>query len=105
MAVNPLVAEWVGKGLTEAKVPELIEFIRARGKTGTIHPNYIATVIDDALNPPKPRQKTDDWYRSPKGIERKASELGIYARPGESHDALRERCESEIRKLEREHAA
>ncbi|SAL59478.1 hypothetical protein AWB71_03289 [Caballeronia peredens] len=108
MAANPLVAEWAAKGLTAERVPELIEFLRARGKTGNIHPNYLNTVIDDALNPPAPKAvkpRADDWFRSPKGIERKASELGIYARPGESHDALRERCDSELRRREQQGVA
>jgi hypothetical protein len=65
-------------------------------------PNYLVGIIGDLLNP-KPAQsaqKRDDnaWKRSDKAIEAKASELGIYPRPGESHDALRERCESELRR-------
>jgi hypothetical protein len=61
-------------------------------------PNYLKPIIEQLLNPPKPKQSDDAWRRTDKGIEAKASQLGIYARPGETHDALRERCESEIRK-------
>lgn len=78
---------------------------QATGDPNPVNAGFVKALIDKVRNPPKPRPKVDDWNRTPKGIERKASELGMYARPGESHDALRERCESEIRKLEREHAA
>lgn len=44
------------------------------------------------------RPKFDDWYRSDAGISRKASELGLQARGGESYSALRERCEAELRR-------
>lgn len=102
MAVNPLVAEWIAKGLTEAKVPELIAFIRARGKTGSIHPNFINSLIDDALNPPKPKPKQDDWHRSDAGIARKAKELRITAGAGWSYDRLKEKVWDEIRRKERQ---
>lgn len=99
-SANPLAAQWVEKGLTVDRADEAVEFARLRGKpSGPIHPNFLNALIDDVLAPKAPpKKREDDWFRSPKGIERKASELGIYARPGESHDALRERCESEIRK-------
>lgn len=48
------------------------------------------------------RAAEEGWRRSPKGIEGKASQLGIYPRAGESHDALRERCEAEIRRRAQE---
>lgn len=102
MAVNPLVAEWIAKGLTEAKVPELIAFIRARGKTGIIHPNFINSLIDDALNPPKPKPKQDDWHRSDAGIARKAKELRVTAGAGWSYDRLKEKVWDEIRRKERQ---
>ena len=96
-ASNPIVQEWAANArvtddllLTAAKMAKDRDVLRPG-------PNYLKPIIEQLLNPPKPKPK-DDWHRSPKGIERKASELGIYARPGESHDALRERCESEIRK-------
>jgi hypothetical protein len=96
-ASNPIVQEWAANAritddllLTAAKMAKDREVLRPG-------PNYLKPIVEQLLNPPKPKPR-DDWNRSPKGIERKASELGIYARPGESHDALRERCESEIRK-------
>lgn len=53
--------------------------------------------------PQKPR--FDDWFRSDAGITRKASELGIFPRSGESYANLRERCENELRKREQRIAA
>lgn len=99
-SANPLAAEWAGKGLTVDRADEAVEFARLKGKpSGPIHPNFLNALIDDILAPKAPpKKRADDWFRSPKGIESKASELGIYARPGETHDALRERCESELRK-------
>lgn len=102
MAVNPLVAEWIAKGLTEAKVPELIAFIRTKGKVGSIHPNFINSLIDDALNPPKPKPKQDDWHRSDAGIARKAKELRVTAGAGWSYDRLKEKVWDEIRRKERQ---
>lgn len=51
--------------------------------------------------PAKP--KYDNWDRSPAGIERKASDLGIYPRAGETHATLAERCRAVIQ--QQEHAA
>ena len=45
------------------------------------------------------KPKFDDWYRSDAGISRKAAELGISARGGETYANLRERCEAKIRQL------
>lgn len=94
----PTFAAWVNAGISTAQVDAAI----AKAHAESTEPisnivAYAARVLDSmTAKPAKPPR--DDWNRSPKSIERKASELGIYARPGESHDALRERCESEIRR-------
>jgi hypothetical protein len=97
-AANPIVQEWAANAkvtddllLTAADMAKKREVLRPG-------PSYLKPIIEQLLNPPKPRQSEDAWKRTPKGIEGKASELGIYPRPGESHDTLRERCEAEIRK-------
>lgn len=104
-ASNPLGAEWAAKGLTPTNASEAVDFARIRGKTGPIHPNYLNTLIDDVLHPKAARESEHAWKRTDQGIERKAGELGIYARPGELYPALRERCESELRKREQGIAA
>lgn len=78
-AANPQVLEWVRKGLTLDRVPELVGFARTRKPNGTIHPNYIDTLVDDALNPPAPKERKprDDWFKSDQGTDRKGRELGV----------------------------
>jgi hypothetical protein len=78
---------------------------QATNDPNPVNAGFVKALIDKVRNPPKPRPKADDWSRTDPGIERKASELGIYPRPGEGYAQLRERCESELRKREREHAA
>jgi hypothetical protein len=97
-SANPIVQDWAANPkvtddllLTAADMAKKREVLRPG-------PNYLAPIIAQLLNPPKPKPSEDAWRRSDKGIEGKASELGIYARPGETHDALRERCESELRR-------
>lgn len=98
-SANPLAAEWLAKGLTVERADEAVEFARLKGKpAGPIHPNFLNALIDDVLKPKAPPKPRDDWYRSDAGITRKASELGLMARGGETYANLRERCESEIRK-------
>lgn len=97
-SANPIVQDWAANPkitddllLTAADMAKKREVLRPG-------PNYLAPIITQLLNPPKPKPSEDAWKRTPKGIEGKASELGIYPRLGESHDTLRERCESELRK-------
>lgn len=98
---NPNVAAWAD----DVRVTnEILEAALSKARTSLngkpLGVNYLAPIIPDLLNPAPaqaPKQR-DDWFRSPKGIERKAAELGIYARAGETHDALRERCEAELRR-------
>lgn len=98
---NPNVAAWADDVRVTNEILEAA-LSKARSSLGSkpVGPNYLATIIPDLLNPApaQPQKQRDDWHRSPKGIERKAAELGIYARAGETHDALRERCDSELRR-------
>lgn len=54
-----------------------------------INAGFVRVFIDKARAPPRP--KPDDWQRSDAGITRKAREVGVRARPGESYDALKDR--------------
>lgn len=101
-SINPNIAEWGDDvRITNEILDAAISKARVSLKGKPLGPNYLATIIPDLLNPqPAQSVRRDDnaWKRSPKAIESKASELGIYARAGESHDALRERCEAELRR-------
>lgn len=98
---NPNISAWGDDvRVTNEILDAALSMVASRNLERPVGPNYLATIIPDLLNPKpaQPQKQRDDWNRSPKGIERKASELGIYARPGETHDALRERCDSEMRR-------
>lgn len=101
-SINPNIAGWADDvRVTNEILDAAISKARVSLKGKPLGPNYLATIIPDLLNPqPAQSVKREDnaWKRSPKGIESKASALGIYPRAGETHDSLRERCESEIRK-------
>lgn len=99
---NPNIAGWADDvRVTNEILDAALSKARLSLKGKPLGPNYLATIIPDLLNPqPAQTVKRDEngWKRSPKGVESKASELGVYPRPGESHDALRERCEAELRR-------
>jgi uncharacterized protein YdaU (DUF1376 family) len=104
-SANPLASEWVGRGLTLERVQEVVEFARLKGKPeGPIHPNFINALLDDALNPPAPKPKKDDWHRTDEGISRKAKELRVSARAGWSYAQLKDAVWEEIRRVERQGA-
>jgi hypothetical protein len=63
---------------------------------GPVNAAFVQRMLERVRQPQRSRHESD-WRYTNAGIERKASELGIFARPGESHDTLRERCESMIR--------
>nr|WP_249190864.1 DUF1376 domain-containing protein [Burkholderia cenocepacia] len=51
----------------------------------------------DSVRRPQPKREDNGWKRTPAGIERKASELGIVCPPGRDHGWLLEKCEAELR--------
>ncbi|MFM0224149.1 hypothetical protein [Paraburkholderia dipogonis] len=95
-AANPVVIGWADDPrVTDDLLLAAIAKAKSSGSNAP-GPNYLAPIIAQLLDPKPARRNRDAWRRTPKGIEAKASELGLYARPGESHDTLRERCESEL---------
>jgi hypothetical protein len=52
----------------------------------------------DEIELPKPKEVQDTWWTSEQGIERKAKELGINPRPGESWFEVKGRINDAIRK-------
>lgn len=99
-SINPNIAAWgddirVTNEILDAAISKARASLGAGKQLG---PNYLATVIPDLLNPAPTKPREDStWKRSPAGIERKASELGINAPAGKDHAWLREKCESVIR--------
>jgi len=61
-----------------------------------VNAGFVRTFVEKNRRP-KPVREDNAWKRSPAGIERKASELGINAPAGKDHDWLREKCESVMR--------
>lgn len=100
-SINPNIASWADDArVTNEILDAAISKARSSLKDGApLGPNYLAPVIVDLLNPkPAVAKPRDDgaWKRTPAGIERKASELGIVCPPGRTHDWLREKCEAEL---------
>lgn len=98
-SANPNISAWGDDArVTNEILDAALSVVASRNLGKAVGPNYLATIIPDLLAPKPQRRDDNAWKRSDKGIESKASELGIYARAGETHDALRDRCESELRK-------
>ncbi|WP_144025173.1 hypothetical protein [Burkholderia sp. HI2500] len=99
-SVNPNIAAWGDDvRVTNEILDAAISKARVSLKGKPLGPNYLATIIPDLLNPAPAQPKREDnaWKRTPAGIERKASELGILCPPGRDHGWLLEKCEAELR--------
>jgi hypothetical protein len=68
-----------------------------------VNAGFVAAFVSK-LRRPTPKREDNAWKRTPNGIERKASELGIVCPPGRNYDWLREKCESVLREREGVHA-
>jgi hypothetical protein len=108
-SVNPNISAWsddarVTNEILDAAISKAHSSLE-QGKAPGV--NYLATIIPDLLapKPARPAVKADDWHRSEAGIKRKAKELGITSRSGESWDQLKGRVWDEIRSRERQGAA
>jgi hypothetical protein len=67
----------------------------AKGDAAPVNAAFVRVFIDEVRAPPKP--KRDDWSRTEAGISRKAKELGVSARGGESYASLKDRVFEAIR--------
>ena len=104
-SANPNISAWGDDARVTNEILDAALSVAAVRKPGeTVGPNYLATIIPDLLAP-KARPKPDDWHRSEGGITRKAKELGIPARAGESYAMLKDRVFSELRRREQPGAA
>lgn len=52
---------------------------------------------EDELDMPQPMKVADAWWASNEGIQRKATELGVFARAGESYQDLKARILAKTR--------
>ncbi|MEI5996809.1 YdaU family protein [Paraburkholderia bengalensis] len=69
----------------------------ATGDVSAINAGFVRSMVDKVRRP-KPAPREDNaWKRTPAGIERKASELGVLCPPGRDHGWLLEKCESVLR--------
>jgi hypothetical protein len=98
-ASNPHLIEWADNpAVTDDMLDAAAQMAKAR--TARPGPNYLVPIIAELLDPPKPKPKQDDWQRSDAGISRKANELGVSARAGESYQSLKSRLFDEISRRE-----
>jgi hypothetical protein len=64
---------------------------------GPVNAGFLQTFVIKGRAKPRQRKPNDtDWSRSDDGIDRKARELGIAARRGESYGSLKARCFDEL---------
>ncbi|WP_227242442.1 DUF1376 domain-containing protein [Paraburkholderia caribensis] len=61
-----------------------------------VNAGFVRTFVEKNRRPVAKRED-NAWKRSPAGIERKASELGVICPPGRDHGWLLEKCESVLR--------
>lgn len=104
------IADWARDSVTDAELLQALEAAKARRKTqgsdqpiGTAYLAPIVAEIRAAPPPSSPAGKTpalppqDQWWRSDAGIDRKARELGMYARPTEDYASFKDRIFETLR--------
>ncbi|WP_257834563.1 YdaU family protein [Burkholderia glumae] len=69
----------------------------ATGDPNAVNAGFVHAMLDKVRRPPRPVREDTSWKRTPAGIERKASELGVLCPPGRDHGWLLEKCESVLR--------
>ncbi|MBW5285964.1 DUF1376 domain-containing protein [Burkholderia gladioli] len=69
----------------------------ATGDPNAVNAGFVHAMLDKVRRPPRPVREDASWKRTPAGIERKASELGVLCPPGRDHGWLLEKCESVLR--------
>lgn len=95
--------DWLNLGITDEQLRLAYEMAVARreadGDASPLNVGLVNSCLQQVLNPPKPRPPREDnaWKRTPAGVERKASELGVVCPPGRDHAWLLEKCESVMR--------
>jgi hypothetical protein len=97
---NPVVQEWANDPRVTDEILSSAAQLAIDRKASRPGPAYLRPIVAELLDPPppKPPKPREDWYRSPKGIENKAAELGMKGRLGENHAELKDRVFAEIAK-------
>lgn len=91
LAANPKATNEVLKAAVEHARQQ-------KGDDADIHPNYLAKILPDYLDPKPKKEREVAWWTSNEGIDRKARELGMQARKAESYPEFTNRLHEEIRK-------
>lgn len=106
------IAELTTLQATDAQVLTALETAKQRRKDqGSIQPvtaAYLVPIVSELQNPPpeKPAQSPQDkWWTSNAGIDRKARELGMYARGNEDYASFKDRIFDEIKRRSAEQGA
>ena len=96
---NPVVQAWAADPRVTDEILTSAAQLAIDNKASRPNPAYLRPIVAELIDPPPPRptKPRDDWFRSNDGITRKASELGLRPREGESYASLRERCDAAIR--------
>lgn len=102
-AQHPLALQWgANEKCTDQLLEQGIETARERKPLPEpIHPNYLAPIIAELLNPPPPRHD-NSWRASDQATDAKARELGIAVPLGWSYAQLRDKIQAEIDRLKRQ---
>lgn len=96
-AAHPVVQAWAADPrVTDDLLLTAASMVKARNAKRP-GPNYVKPIIEQLLDPPKPKA-TDNWAQSDGGIKRKAAEMGVRMRGGESYAELRDRVWEAIRR-------
>lgn len=98
------VAELVELQATDAQVLTALETAKQRrqdsGSAQPVTAAYLVPIVQGLQNQPgeKPHKPPrDEWWKSTEATDRKARELGMFARAGEDYPSFRERIFTEIK--------
>jgi uncharacterized protein YlbG (UPF0298 family) len=104
-SANPIVQDWAANpAVTDDLLLTAADMAKARDVVRP-GPKYLAPIVQQLLNPKPAKPKQDGWDRSEAGIQRKAREMGVQARGGESWDQLKARVWDAVDRAKRQGAA
>lgn len=102
-SMHPNCIEWAENSrITDELLTAAVETARQYKPEGDIHPNYLAPIVAELL---QPKRDDNSWKRSNEGIERKGRELGLFATRNEDYKGFADRISKEIDKRKRDGGA